>query len=396
MNVLIAEDDAVSRRLLRSLLERWEHHVIEAEDGAAAWELFRQNPTQFVIADWMMPNMDGVELIRRVRALRQQQYTYTMLVTAKTQKSDLVAGMEAGADDFISKPFDRDELRVRLQAGRRILSLHSQLTAAEKNATVGRVALGLAAEVRAPLADAMTQLNELRTQSLTLSYALQLYREAHPQLTGDGDVGAGKIISTESEQLGLSDSASGLARRFTETLENLQRINGVVRSLREFASLDRYPSKPLAVRPLLIDALRMCSSLATDAAVHIRLEGPEDLGTVMGNAGKLKRLVVNLVTRAIGVSPAGATVRVLSTPEQGMVRIEVHDGGPIPAPSALKVMFDPFQIDLAATADDTRPASTPGLALSVCQSIARDHGGTAEANAGPGGTIITVTLPLVA
>lgn len=401
MNVLIAEDDAVSRRLLRSLLERWHHHVVEAEDGQQAWELYQQSPTSLIVADWMMPNMDGVELIRRVRTLSRSRYTYTMLVTAKTQKTDLVAAMEAGADDFISKPFDRDELRVRLQAGQRILALHEQLTRAEKSATVGRVALGLASEIRAPLADAMAMLNELRSQSLALSYALQLYRDAQPALA-TADPALARQLTSETEQLSLSESASGLAHRFTETLEHLQKVNEVVRSLREFASLDRYPSKPLAVRPMLADALRMCATMATDAGVHVQLDSAENLGMVKGNAGKLKRLVVNLLTRAISISPAGTTVEVRVTASDETVTLTMTDDGQRLSPQYLLHLFDPFHAEPVATApaggdasesaEESRPS---GLALSICETIAREHGGSITAAAGVDGrTVVSVCLPL--
>jgi DNA-binding response OmpR family regulator len=130
MKILIADDDAVSRRLLQSYLEKWGHQVSVAEDGAAAWRAFEAEPFPIVISDWMMPGMDGVELLRRIRAHGRAGYVYTILVTARAQKEDVVEGMEAGADDFVTKPFDRDELRVRLRAGERIIGLEQELSAA--------------------------------------------------------------------------------------------------------------------------------------------------------------------------------------------------------------------------------------------------------------------------
>jgi two-component system NtrC family sensor kinase len=127
MKVLIAEDEAISRRLLQSYLEKWGHEVVVARDGAEAWKLFEASEFPLVITDWMMPEMDGVELIRRIRATQRPGYVYTILLTAKSQKEDIVEGMEAGADDFVTKPFDRDELRVRLRAGQRIIELETAL-----------------------------------------------------------------------------------------------------------------------------------------------------------------------------------------------------------------------------------------------------------------------------
>ena len=129
MKVLIAEDEAISRRLLQRYLEQWGHEVVVAHDGAQAWDLFQAHEFPIVISDWMMPEMDGVELVRRIRASEPTGYVYIILLTARAQKEDIVEGMEAGADDFVTKPFDRDELRVRLRAGQRIIELESALLA---------------------------------------------------------------------------------------------------------------------------------------------------------------------------------------------------------------------------------------------------------------------------
>ena len=127
MKVLIADDDPVSRRLLQSDLQKWGYEVTVAMDGAEAWRLFQEGDFALVISDWMMPGLDGPELIRRIRACEKPNYVYTILLTAMSHKEELVQGMEAGADDFVSKPFDRNELHVRLRAGERIFKLEQAL-----------------------------------------------------------------------------------------------------------------------------------------------------------------------------------------------------------------------------------------------------------------------------
>jgi sigma-B regulation protein RsbU (phosphoserine phosphatase) len=127
MKVLIAEDETVSRRLLQSYLQRWGHEVVAAQNGAEAWTLFQAGEFPIVISDWMMPEMDGLELIRHIRACRRPGYVYAILLTSRSHKEDLVEGMESGADDFLTKPFDRDELRVRLRAGQRVIELETAL-----------------------------------------------------------------------------------------------------------------------------------------------------------------------------------------------------------------------------------------------------------------------------
>lgn len=129
MKVLVADDDPVSRRLLQNYLQKWGYEVVVTLNGAEAWKQFEQDDFPMVISDWMMPEMDGPELIRRIRAGGKTNYVYTILLTARSDKQDMVKGMEAGADDFVSKPFDRDELQVRLRAGERIIKLERALEA---------------------------------------------------------------------------------------------------------------------------------------------------------------------------------------------------------------------------------------------------------------------------
>jgi two-component system, cell cycle response regulator len=128
MKILIVEDDAVTRRILENFLKKWGYDVIPMTDGSAAWEIM-QNPDapNLVISDWMMPNMDGVELCKKIRAMEKAEYTYFILLTTKTEKKDIVEGLESGADDFIVKPFDHEELKSRVNIGKRIIRLEQKI-----------------------------------------------------------------------------------------------------------------------------------------------------------------------------------------------------------------------------------------------------------------------------
>jgi diguanylate cyclase (GGDEF)-like protein len=133
MPVLVAEDNPVFQSMLLSMLTKWGYAVTMAYDGNEAWRLLQpENAPRLAILDWMMPGIDGVELCRRVRAASREPYQYILLLTARTDSDDLVQGMEAGADDYITKPFNAHELRVRLRAGRRILDLQEELLAARE------------------------------------------------------------------------------------------------------------------------------------------------------------------------------------------------------------------------------------------------------------------------
>jgi len=126
--ILVAEDDPASARILEFRLKEWGYEVILVPDGLRGWETFQADPDiNLIISDWMMPNMDGIEFCKLVRGFKDRRYTYFLLLTAKAQTEDIVEGLEAGADDFIPKPFNKFELKVRISAGERILDLEGQL-----------------------------------------------------------------------------------------------------------------------------------------------------------------------------------------------------------------------------------------------------------------------------
>lgn len=128
MRVLIAEDDLLSRRLLQANLERAGYEVVETGDGAEAWEILTRPPApRLAVVDWMMPRLDGIDLCRAVRETDRTGYVYVILLTARSQPEDLVTAFEAGADDYVTKPFDARELRWRVAVGARILGLHEEL-----------------------------------------------------------------------------------------------------------------------------------------------------------------------------------------------------------------------------------------------------------------------------
>lgn len=133
MRILVAEDDPVTRRLLKVSLERWKYEVTLAENGTEALEaLLGKDAPQLAILDWMMPGRDGVEICRELRKRDAGSYIYTLLLTSKAGKEDLLKGLEAGADDYLIKPFDLLELQARLWSGQRIIALQEQLIAARE------------------------------------------------------------------------------------------------------------------------------------------------------------------------------------------------------------------------------------------------------------------------
>ena len=128
MRVLAAEDNPVFQSMLRTMLTKWGYTPIVARDGNEAWRVLEsEEAPRLAVLDWMMPGIDGVEICRRLRSLNREPYIYILLLTARTESQDLIEGMDAGADDYLTKPFNAHELRVRIRAGRRILDLQDAL-----------------------------------------------------------------------------------------------------------------------------------------------------------------------------------------------------------------------------------------------------------------------------
>lgn len=127
MRVLVADDDLVSRLMLQGAVEGLGHECVVAEDGDEAWRLFVERPSDVLITDRVMPGMDGLELCRRIRAAPDESYTYIILATVLSERYDVVNGMEAGADDYLTKPLNPFDLATRLIAAKRVTSLHAQL-----------------------------------------------------------------------------------------------------------------------------------------------------------------------------------------------------------------------------------------------------------------------------
>jgi DNA-binding response OmpR family regulator len=200
MKILIAEDDEITRLLLGSALMNLGHDVREATNGREAWTAWEGGEFPFVISDWMMPDLDGLEFCRRIRARRGADYTYIILLTSRSGKTNYLEAMDAGADDFITKPFQKDPLAARVRVAERILGLHASLRRA--NAGLERRVCERTAELEIALQAKDEFLSrashELRTpMNHVLGFAQVLKRQA---LT-DAQAGSVQQILTSGQHL---------------------------------------------------------------------------------------------------------------------------------------------------------------------------------------------------
>jgi CheY-like chemotaxis protein len=128
MRVLIADDDVVSRRVLEIMVSRWGYEVVSAGDGETAWQALQQEPVpQIALLDWVMPGLDGIEICQRAREVQRSEPVYLIMLSARSSQEDVLAGFDAGADDYLSKPVELPELQARLRVGSRLVTLQRNL-----------------------------------------------------------------------------------------------------------------------------------------------------------------------------------------------------------------------------------------------------------------------------
>jgi two-component system NtrC family sensor kinase len=404
VKILIAEDEVVSRHLLQAYLQQWGHQVTAAVDGMEAWRLFQEEDFPLVLSDWVMPQMDGLELIRHIRACPNGAFTYIILLTARTQKQDVIEGLEAGANDFVTKPFDRGELRVRVRAGERIVELERALAAqnralreaqaalvqTEKLASLGQLAAGMAHEINNPIAYVANNLAVLRRDVPATLHVLDKYRAGREQLRS-----VAPEIVTEAERLeadiDLPYIRASLPRLFERSLEGLKRVRDIVKNLRDFARLDEAEFKEADLNAALQATLEIASHEIKDKSIDLRTHFAE-LPPVLCHPGKINQVFLNVLLNAIQASQPGGTIEVQTRPDDtaadGGVVIEVRDSGCGIKPEHLSHIFDPFFT--------TKPVGQgTGLGLSVSYGIIRDHGGSIEVESEVGrGTLFRIRLPL--
>lgn len=203
MNVLIADDDGITRLLLSSALTKLGHNVHAATNGREAWDAWHDGKFPFIISDWMMPDLDGLEFCRRIRAERRADYTYIVLLSSRSGKANYLEAMTAGADDFITKPFEKDALAARVRVAERILALHASLRTAntdlERRVRERTAELEIALQAKNEFLSRAS--HELRTpMNHVLGFAQLL--EMHP-LNDDQQHGVQQILTSGGHLLKL-------------------------------------------------------------------------------------------------------------------------------------------------------------------------------------------------
>lgn len=394
MEVLIADDDFVSSSLVQKVLESSGHKTLIAENGLKAWELVQRNNIKMVITDWIMPQMDGLTLCRKIRKAKADGYVYVILLTSKNRQSS-VEGLEAGADDYIVKPFNSEELIARIRTGERIIRLeeeqkrtHIRLIQTEKEASIGQLAAGVAHEINNPA-------TFVNVNAVTMEKWWKLFEPLFNRA----------IESGWDQELGLK-KLSDMVARFPAMIESIKegaaRISLITNALRSYA-------RPNHGKKELVDVKKVCENAVTMTRnrfkhhAHLVVEIGPDLPEIFGNSQKLEQVFVNLLINAADATKEktdmmtkqaqpfrgliSITAAVRKLPEK-RIEIAVKDNGVGMETKVVRRVFDPFFT--------TKPQDKgTGLGMSIALGIVQDHGGSILVESTKGeGTAFTITLPV--
>lgn len=360
MRILIAEDDNISRQLLKATLTKWGYEVIPTKNGREAWEQLQLDDSpQLAILDWMMPEMSGVEVCQKLREHEKSDYlTYVILLTALERKEDIVTGLQAGANDYVTKPFNASELRARVEVGERMIDLQNRLSDHVRR---------------------LKELDQLKTSFLsTVSHELRtpiaIMREGI-SLCLDGI--AGELNETQSELLGdVLDNSDRLLRLITDLLDISKIEAGKIKLRRHVTDICQVIQK----------TVRMSELHANEKQIHLHTELPEMPLEMYVDSDKITQIISNLLNNSIRFTPENGDIYVRLVEKENFIECSVRDTGVGIAEENIPKLFSKFE---QFGREEGPGYKGTGLGLAIVKGLIEKHGGEvwAESELGSGTTI---------
>ncbi|MBD3184515.1 response regulator [Candidatus Poribacteria bacterium] len=325
MKILIAEDDPVSQRMLESALTKWGYQVVIANNGQEASEILDSKDfPKLIILDWIMPIMDGLQVCQKIRNSLELRSCYVIFLTVKERREDIVKGLEAGADDYVTKPFDLQELKARVQVGVRTLELLHM-----KDELISIVSH----ELRSPLTSIINSL---------------------------GVLSSGMVGDLSQDARKMMDIAHRNSERLLRLINDILDIDKI-----EFGVME-FDMKPLDLKELLKQSIESNSSYAQQFGINLIMNDSVPVARVMGDEDRLMQVMTNLLSNAIKFSPKDETINISLEKNNGNIRVSIKDKGPgIPEEFRNKVFekFTQTQIPGQNSREGT------GLGLSIAKAI---------------------------
>ncbi len=420
MKILVAEDDYVSRLLVKKQVKKIGHDVLEAENGSLAWKLFLEHKPEMIISDWMMPEMDGIELCQNVRGSDVKTYSYIILLTAKDKMTDLVEVFEAGADDYIIKPFKPDELRSRIKTGERIVKLEhahhqmqkkllvqnkkldqtladlkksqAQILQSEKMAGIGQLSAGVAHEINNPIGFVGSNLDALTDYMQDVDKVLAQYKSLLSTLKDDSQITLSEKakqqleeITQLEEEIEIDYLREDIPELLGDCKEGTGRVAKIVADLKSFA----HPGND---RQMLIDLNKGLETTLNVVHNEIKYKATveKDLGKISmveGFPQKLNQVFMNILVNAAQAIEEKGVIRIATKQAGSDVMVTISDNGCGIEEKNLSRIFDPF-----FTTKEIGKGT--GLGMNIAYNIIEEHMGkiVVESEVGKG-TTFTITLP---
>ncbi|MCP4350539.1 MAG: response regulator [Desulfobacterales bacterium] len=390
MKVLIADDDSMTRIALRRNLQKWGYEVAEAKDGLEAWNaLCGENPPRIAILDWMMPETDGVEICGKLMERKKGPFVYTILLTSRNKKEDLVFALENGAHNFQSKPISMEEVRGHVNVGRHLVEADDklseyatqmeclaqararQLMHADRLATLGTLMAGISHEISTPLTYVLGNANMLDIEWKYLTPFLQSCTKANKE-----------------ESSAYEKCIGSFPKTINRILKGVERISDLMERMKTFSRKDTEDQTLTDIHECIENALQLCYNFIK-YNVKIEKEFSENLPAVIVSSQQIEQVLVNLITNAANAmeSVRNGSLKISTDLRKSFIRITVDDAGPGIPKDMLEGIWEPFFTT-------KKIGKGTGLGLSISRGIIEEHGGkiTAE-NIPKGGARFVIQLP---
>ena len=404
MKILVVDDNKVERRLIAISLKKYDYEIFEAEDGYGALDCLKNQDISIIISDWMMPEMDGIELCQRVRKQnRREGYVYIIMVTSRSEKKDLMAGFKAGVDAYLYKPIDVNVLDMQIKVGIRIIDLEQalirekekvdlyahemetlaqeraeQLIHADRMASLGVMSAGIAHEINNPATFISGNIQTFEKFWGIISRVLKPFLD-HPRFL------PGEAVDRERLQF-VMDEMPHMLRGIREGTQRIQRIVG---GLKSYARQDNPSLDEVDLHPVIESALMLCHHLLKHH-IDVVKQYSESLPRIRCDRHQIEQVLVNLISNA-AYSMKGRNkgrIRIETQFDTTHLWVAVEDTGIGLDEETLDKIWNPFYT--------TKPVGEgTGLGMSISHGIVKKHGGSLTAENGPlGGARFTMALPI--
>lgn len=396
--ILVAEDDPVSQKILERYLHKWNYDVTVTADGESAWTALSSGAFHLAILDWNMPGLSGIQLCERIRADESLALLYLILLTGRTERADIKLGFEAGADDYVVKPYDPVELYSRLKVACRLvesgLLLRQQnlelnryakemeglaeersrmLIHAERLATLGTLTAGVAHEVNNPNTFISGNAQTLQRCWPRIKRCLEQELVAHP------------------EDKKLAMMLEEVPKMLDGIRTGVSRITTIVNGLKRYAGVGKNTLEPCDINRCIENALLLCTT-HLKRKVQVIKALMADPPSLMGDSQQLEQVFVNLFTNAADAfdelpKDTAHYLRIQTLVEGSRILVNIEDNGPGIPEQVLESIWKPFFTTKKA-------GKGTGLGLAISQGIINDHSGTITvANLPEAGVRFTIALP---